>query len=206
MGFPVYDSRTDSGSVVITPEIRACFVRMEPGQSSGGHTHDLGHELFLVLEGRADFEIDGDTRALGPGQMCVAMADQMHFITVVGDEPMTMYYSVTPHVQPTHTQWSEGRHRGDRLAHGFVPSDRDVTRLPDDELVDAHVEAVQALANAAQAAAKRHRENAADLKNALGAADRDAATEAKASMWEALLPVYTDLFALTTFWNDASTR
>ena len=40
--------------------------------------------------GTATFTIEGSTRELGPGQLCVALADQVHTIRV-GDEQMTMY-------------------------------------------------------------------------------------------------------------------
>ena len=92
MGFPVYDYRTDVRNVLVTPQIRSRFLKMEPGQSAQLHSHDLGHEIFLILEGRVEFEIDGETEALGPGQMCIALADQPHTVRVLGDEPMTMYF------------------------------------------------------------------------------------------------------------------
>ena len=41
-----------------------------------GHTHDLGHEIFLVLEGRAELTIEGETAILNPGQCAIARADQ----------------------------------------------------------------------------------------------------------------------------------
>lgn len=206
MGFPVYDSETDFGSLIITPEIRSCFSRMEPGSSSGGHTHDLGHEVFVVLKGRADFEIDGITKELGPGQMCVALADQMHYITVLGDQPLIMYYSVTPHVQPTHTQWSQHRLRGERLPHGFELSDRDVTGLSDEELLDSHLDALQAVSDAVIPTVNKHKELADQLKNALKNKDVESTTKIKKTMWDALSPIYKDLFSMTTFWNDLSTR
>ena len=34
-------------------------MRMEAGEVAAPHSHDLGHEVFLVLEGSAEFEIDG---------------------------------------------------------------------------------------------------------------------------------------------------
>ncbi|MCX8214602.1 MAG: cupin domain-containing protein [SAR202 cluster bacterium] len=34
-------------------------MRMETGEDSGAHSHDLGQEVFLVLQGRAEFTIDG---------------------------------------------------------------------------------------------------------------------------------------------------
>ena len=46
-------------------------MRMEAGFVAEPHSHDLGHEVFLVLEGRAEFDIDGEKEVLGPGQMCV---------------------------------------------------------------------------------------------------------------------------------------
>ena len=107
MGFPVYDYRTDIRNVLVTPQIRSRFLRMEPGQSAQRHSHDLGHEIFLILEGRVEFEIDGETEELGPGQMCIALTDQPHKVRVLGDEPMTMYLSVTPHIHPTHTPLTE---------------------------------------------------------------------------------------------------
>ena len=57
MAFPVYDSRTDIRNVLVTSQIRSRFLRMEPGQEGGAHSHDLGHEVFLVLDGRAEFTI-----------------------------------------------------------------------------------------------------------------------------------------------------
>ena len=105
--FDVYDFRTDVRNVVITTEIRSRFLRMEPGYTAPRHSHDVGHEVFLVLDGQAEFEIDGDRAILGPGQMCFARAGQMHQVTVIGDRPMTMYLSVTPHLEPTHTFWDD---------------------------------------------------------------------------------------------------
>ena len=62
MAFAVYDYRTDIRNVLVTPQIRSRFVRMEPGPTPSPHSHDLGHEVFLVLSGRALFEIDGETK------------------------------------------------------------------------------------------------------------------------------------------------
>ena len=105
MALEVFDYRTDVRNVVILPEIRARFIRMEPGQTNVPHSHDLGHEVFLVLEGEIEFEIAGQRAVLSPGQMCVAYRDELHALRCVSDEPATFYISVTPHVEPTHTRW-----------------------------------------------------------------------------------------------------
>ena len=105
MPLEIFDYRTDIRNLLVTPHIRSRFLRMEPGQVANRHSHDLGHEIFLILQGRAHFEVDGEEAELGPGQLCVARVDEPHQVRVVGDEPMVMYLSVTPHVQPTHTNW-----------------------------------------------------------------------------------------------------
>ena len=91
MALTVYDYRTDVRSVLVTPQIRSRFMRLEAGEAAEPHSHDLGHEIFLVLDGRAEFTIDSETGEVGPGQMCVALVDQLHSLRVLGDKPMTMY-------------------------------------------------------------------------------------------------------------------
>ena len=61
----------------------------------------------MILEGQAEFVIEGHSEVLGPGQLCFADRDEIHIVRCVGDAPMTMYLSVTPHIDPTHTWWDE---------------------------------------------------------------------------------------------------
>ena len=207
MSFPVYDYRTDVRNVLVTPQIRSRFLRMEPGQVASLHSHDLGHEIFLILSGRALFEIDGETEELGPGQMCVALADQIHSVRVVGDEPMTMYLSVTPHIQPTHTMRTVA---GERLPHRFTPfSAYDVEMDPDtpiEVLIDRHVDAAQAVAEAAHASANIQQEMAGWLKKALAGGDPATVREARNAMWEALYTTYKNVYDLSAVWNELAPR
>ena len=206
MSFPVYDFRTDVRNVLVTPQIRARFLRMEPGQVARLHSHDLGHEVFLVLRGTAEFEIEGQTREVGPGQMCIALADQSHSVRVLGDEPMTMYLSVTPHIQPTHTGRTP---QGDRLHLDFKPSSTydavDADR-PVGELIARQVEAALALAGAAQTGARVQQEMAVRLRGALAEGDRDEAERARNAVWEALFDTFTRVYELAAAWNDLSPR
>jgi quercetin dioxygenase-like cupin family protein len=209
MSFPVYDSKINLGNQVITPEIRACFSRLEPGKTVGGHTHDLGHELFLVLEGRAEFEIDGDTQELGPGQMCIALAGQMHYVRCLGDTPMTMYYSVTPHIQPTHTRWTSP-YDGQRIPHEFQSSlpvaDQDHIDASLDELVQQQVNIVQAISSSAQTAAKLQQDLLDKLKAALSQGDNIAITSVRNAIWETLMPIWEKSYVLAPIWNNLATR
>ena len=207
MGFPVYDYRTDVRNVLVTPQIRSRFLKMEPGQSAQLHSHDLGHEIFLILEGRVEFEIDGETEELGPGQMCVALVDQPHTVRVLGDEPMTMYLSVTPHIHPTHTPRTE---EGERLPHNFASARAyDVEldmQVSVSELVARQSHAAQLLAELTQTCAAVQQEMGNQLKTALAEGDADAATAARKAMWEALYPVYKATAELADVWNALAPR
>ena len=191
MGFPVYDYRTDVRNVLVTPQIRSRFLRMEPGQSAQLHSHDLGHEIFLILEGRVEFEIDGETEELGPGQMCAVLADQPHKVRVLGDEPMTMYLSVTPHIHPTHTPRTED---GERLPPNFAPTSAyDVEpdmQVSVSELVTRQIHAAQRLAELTQTCAAVQEEMGHQLRTAVAEGDEQTTTAAREAMREAIYPVY----------------
>jgi quercetin dioxygenase-like cupin family protein len=207
--FEVYDYRRDVRNIVITPEIRSRFMRMEPGYVAPRHSHDLGHEVFLVLAGQAEFEIDGERAVLGPGQMCFARAGQMHQVRVVGDEPMTLYLSVTPHLEPTHTMWDD---QGHKLPPRYgLPTAAERARQPrSDEpiadLVDRHAAAARALAEAAAANASANEAGAAALKRCLAAGDQAAAKAEVDAMWQHVSRTYQSLQALELAWNELTVR
>ncbi len=104
----VYDSRTDIANLLAHPEIRGRFMRMDPGPASPMHSHDLGGEIFLVLEGRCEFLIGDERVTCGPGQLIYVEPRLKHTLHAVGDAPCVLYLSVTPHIEPTHTRYDEG--------------------------------------------------------------------------------------------------
>ena len=208
MGFPVYDYRKDIVNMLVTPQIRARFLRMEVGQVNAGHTHDLGHEIFLILQGQCEFEIDGEKEVLGPGQMCVALAGQdYHPCRNVGDEPVIMYLSVTPHIQPTHTSWNDdGTKKPPRFSKSGaydVPAD---TTTPTDDLIDGHVRAAEEMVALTEASLAAQKEASASLKDAVVSGDAAAIVEARNKMWEALSPMWQQSFDLAQAWNDLTSR
>jgi len=209
LSFEVYDYRNESDirNLLVTPQIRARFARMDPGEEASFHSHDLGHEIFLVLQGRALFTIDGGERELGPGEMCVALVDQIHKVRAVGDEPMVMYLSVTPHMLPTHTGWSE---TGERHPASFSPpSSYDVETDPSvtvESLIDRHLQAAEAAGEAAQASAAVQRQESARLKEALTSGDKDAANGARLAMSKAHDRSMRLLYEMAEIWNELAGR
>ncbi len=51
---------------------------LEPGQSQKAHAHAGSDKVYLVVEGRGEFEIGDETRALGPGEGTFAPAGVQH--------------------------------------------------------------------------------------------------------------------------------
>ena len=207
MALEIFDYRTDIRNLLVTPHIRSRFLRMEPGQVADRHSHDLGYEIFLILQGRCHFEVDGEEAELGPGQLCVARVDEPHQVRVVGDEPMVMYLSVTPHVQPTHTRRTK---RGERLPTRFAPSSAyDVetdTETPVAQLVDRFVEGSARLSQSAAETAASQKQLGENLKLALSQGDGDAASEHREAMWQGLCSAFQGLFALADQWNTLAPR
>ncbi len=208
MSFEVYDYRTVNRNVLVTPEIRARLYHMRPGQVDRRHSHDLGHEVFLILEGRAEFNINGTVKELGPGQMCVALADEIHQVrNLLPDKPTIMYLSVTPHIQPTHT----GRDDKDQKEPPhFAPNanydDARDESIPIGDLLDREVDALRQVAQVAAHALTVHEEMAEALRQAHAARDAAAAARARDSMWEAIYQLHKQIYALGDVWNEFAPR
>ncbi len=213
MGLEVFDYRTDVRNIVVTPEIRGRFMRLEPGQVATRHSHDLGHEIFLVLEGQCEFEIDGERAVLGPGQACFARRDQLHQVRVVGDQPMTMYLSVTPHLEPTHTTWTADPRAGgqkERPRYGTWRS-RERDQIPDpvapvEELVDRQLAAARRLAEIARKSVAAQEEHGAALRRAHRADDEAAVRRAADAFWAELYPLFRAVGDLAEAWNDLALK
>src|SRR6476661_2452323 len=105
MSIHVYDYRTDLTNLVVQPEIRSRFRSVELGPVPQVHSHDLGGETFVVMEGRIEFTVAGEQVVCQPGQAIFVPPRTTHAVRAVGDKPGVIYLSVSPHVEPTHTQY-----------------------------------------------------------------------------------------------------
>jgi quercetin dioxygenase-like cupin family protein len=201
MSLEYFDYRRDLRNVFISPELRCRFMRIEANQTTGSHTHDLGHEVFMVMEGRIEFDFDGETAILGPGQMCVAKRDVPHTLKALDGKPAVIYLSVTPHVEPTHTSWDEqGQKRPPRygvVREGWSEGDPPLTE---------HLAAVQALAQAAAAQAARAEAATSALRRALDDDDKNAAKAAVDAMWAQLCQTHLRLVEVDELWNQLAPR
>ncbi len=204
MSFSVYDYRTTNRNVLVTPEIRARLYHMAPGQVDRRHSHDLGHEVFLILEGEAEFTIEGQTEVLGSGQMCIARADEIHQVrNLLPDKPTIMYLSVTPHIQPTHTGRNED---GSRQPPRFQPNQQYDSDIGDDrplsEVLADHLQETAKLAETAQSFADVQSEMAERWRRAVAEGDLETAVEARNAMSDAVYRLHRQLYAVSSTWNE----
>jgi quercetin dioxygenase-like cupin family protein len=211
MPIDVFDFRRDIKNVVISPSVRGRFLRMEPGEVGPRHSHDLGDEIFLILEGQCEFEIEGELAVLGPGELCFAGVNQLHSVRVIGNEPMTMFLTVTPHIEPTHTFWDDN---GQKLppVYGISTQAERMQRHADSPLQESLTELaqrVQQLSQQLSATAHAHA-NAQRLNvTRFEAAQSGSGEERKAALdaiWTDLATIYGPLRALETVWNDLAAR
>ena len=61
-----------------------------PGHEGFFHYHDEQDELYFVHSGRARFEVDGETRALGPGGLCHVESTTPRKVSNAGDDDLVL--------------------------------------------------------------------------------------------------------------------
>lgn len=208
MPIRVYDCRTDIANLVVHPEIRGRFMRLAPGPAGRLHSHDLGGEIFLVLEGRCEFLVEDERVTCGPGQLIYVEPRLKHTLHAVGDGSCVVYLSVTPHVEPTHTQYDEN---GERLpprygtwrgkGHG-APNPEEATL----DLAGRYAVAARQLAELARANAETAVGQVERLSAAAVAGDQPTLKGTMDELWLGLRDVLRQVSALERAWNDLAPR
>lgn len=208
MTIPVYDYRKDIANVVVRPEIRSRFMRMEPAPAGPLHSHDLGGEIFLVLEGQCEFLVEDERVTCGPGELIYMEPRVKHTLHAVGDEPCVVYLSVTPHVEPTHTRYDEA---GEPLSptyggwRGKDYRDANADRATAD-LAGSYEESARKLAAVARENAEalgRHMQNLIDGDTA---GNQRAVKQTMDEMWVSLQDVLWQVSDIERTWNDLAPR
>jgi hypothetical protein len=132
----------------------------------------------------------------------------MHQARNTSAEPMTMYLSVTPHIEPTHTHYDQAT--GERLLPRYNPPTAfDQTNVSSDistaTLADSHLAAAQRLAEVAQRAAEAQVAGVAALK-AVADGSPDAVGAAMDTIWAQVYATFEALNAVSTTWNALAPR
>ncbi len=63
----------------------ACTIHMEKGATVGDHVHTGEAEIYRVISGKADYNDNGTTVEIGPGDVVMCYDGEMHGIVNTGD-------------------------------------------------------------------------------------------------------------------------
>tara|TARA_B100000941_G_scaffold161149_1_gene114662 strand:+ start:3118 stop:3789 length:672 start_codon:yes stop_codon:yes gene_type:complete len=212
MSFPIYDYKKDIKNILVTAEIRSRFLHMKAEDNpenlfdkANGHSHDVGYEIFLILQGKVKGLIDGKEGILTKGQLCVAAPNETHAFEVIGDEDVIMYLSVTPHIQPTHTFYNS---LGERKPHSFMPnSSYDLTdqlSMPFDKLLDNQVKSTNRLVKKVNDFELLQN----NIKDILEENYKDKIKNKKElsklrnQLWDSMINIYIESMKLAEVWNE----
>jgi mannose-6-phosphate isomerase-like protein (cupin superfamily) len=202
MAIPVYDYRADLTNLVVQPEIRSRFRRVELGPVPEVHSHDLGGETFVVMEGQIEFTVADEAVICQQGQAIFVPPRTTHAVRAVGEQTGVIYLSVSPHVEPTHTFYGANGQRLPprygvwRAAGGGAPE----TQVTTPSMLEAYRAAAEVLAELAQASFDRT--NAASATIAPDAPLKPTVDD----LWDALRPVLQQVESLERAWNALAQR
>jgi mannose-6-phosphate isomerase-like protein (cupin superfamily) len=71
-------------------------IRHPPGTTSQEHYHTEAEETYLVLEGHGRVQVDGETHAIGPGDIVVIVPGQQHTVWQEGEGDLVLLVSCVP--------------------------------------------------------------------------------------------------------------
>lgn len=200
MAIHVYDYRVDLSNLVVEPQIRSRFRRVELGPVPEVHSHDLGGETFLVMQGEIEFTVADERVVCQPGQVVYVPPRTTHAVRAVGDRPGVIYLSVSPHVEPTHTFYdADGRTLPPRYGVWRAAGGGEArSEVPTAELLERYRSAARSLAQLAQA----HAGVEAPLDG-----DDAAATKATVDrLWASLGPLLQQVETVEQTWNALALR
>lgn len=207
MPIRVYDYRADLANLIVRPEIRSRFRRVEHGPAPRMHSHDIAGEIFIVMTGQCEFLIEDKAVTLSAGQLIYVEPKLRHALHAVGDEECIIYLSVTPHVEPTHTLYDAD----DNLLPPHYGTWRggEPDPVPDRstaDLADDYTAAVERLATLARQHADALRARQTTLSNAATNGDPTTLKATLDTAWFELRDLLIQLDALELAWNHLAPR
>lgn len=202
MPIDVHDYRSDLTNVSVQPQIRSRFRRVELGPVPAVHSHDLGGETFLVMEGQIEFTVADEQVVCLPGQTIYVPPRTTHAVRAVGEQPGVIYLSVSPHVEPTHTTYdADGQPQPPRYGVWHAAGGGEArSELPTETLLERYRAAARQLAESTQL-----NSDAAD-QTVRSTAEGDPIKPTIDQLWHSLRPVLLLVEALEADWNELAFR
>ena len=100
------------------------------GESTTRHYHRVSEEIYYLVEGTGQMELDGEVRAVGPGDAILIPPGSWHTIRATGDGPVRLLCGCAPPWSADDTYFVRGRRRALPAPARWASSDRgDTHRL-----------------------------------------------------------------------------
>ena len=69
---------------------------LAPGQATQRHYHRVSEEIYFVLDGEGEMELDGERRGVSAGDAVAIPAGSWHELRAEGDRPLRILCSCAP--------------------------------------------------------------------------------------------------------------
>ena len=69
---------------------------IEAGEATTRHHHRVSEEIYYLVEGAGEMEVDGDVRQVGPGDAVLIPPGAWHRIAATGDGPVRLLCACAP--------------------------------------------------------------------------------------------------------------
>ena len=79
---------------------------LAPGQETQRHYHAVSEELYVVLDGEGEIEVDGERRHVAPGDAVLLPPGAWHQIRAVGDSELRFLCCCAPPYRHEDTYFS----------------------------------------------------------------------------------------------------
>jgi quercetin dioxygenase-like cupin family protein len=90
------DDKLQKIALATTPRVQIDLYCAAPGQSQKPHTHGDQDKIYVVLEGRGRFTVDGTEEVLAAGEAVLAPAGAEHGVVNDGAERLLVLVMVSP--------------------------------------------------------------------------------------------------------------
>ena len=83
-----------------TPRFFCDLYCFEPGQTQPAHTHEGSDKVYYVVQGRGLFQVGGEEKQLGEGEIVMAASGERHGVVNNGSERLVVLVYMAP--KPSH--------------------------------------------------------------------------------------------------------
>jgi len=83
-----------------TPRFFCDLYCFEPGQTQSAHIHEGSDKVYYVIKGKGSFQVGGEEKQIGEGEIVMAASGEKHGVVNNGSERLVVLVYMAP--KPSH--------------------------------------------------------------------------------------------------------